>query len=124
MSFYRTMLAAVATLVIASPVLADDAMGSAMTATPSANSMSATTSTSSTTTTTTSTTTHKINLNTASTKDLLKVKGINSSRAKAIIAYRKKNGNFTSVSDLAKVKGFTKMSGSRLQAIEGQLTAE
>jgi competence protein ComEA len=52
----------------------------------------------------------------------MKVKGINASKARAIVAYRKKHGNFKTLDDLAKVKGFTKMKSNDLQAIQDQLT--
>jgi competence protein ComEA len=111
MSFYRSILAAVAAVAIASPVFADD---------------SATTSTdnNATTTTTQSTEQTKVNLNTASAKDLVKVKGLNAAKARAIVAYRKKHGNFKSIEDLANVKGFKKMNADSLKAIEDQLTVE
>ncbi len=114
MSFFRTLLAATAALMIASPVLADE--------TPASATAPATMSTSATTTTSSSTTQTQININTASAKDLMKVKGISASKARAIVSYRKKHGNFTSTDDLAKVKGFTKMKPNTLQAIQGQLT--
>lgn len=50
----------------------------------------------------------KININTANKKTLMTVKGITSEKARNIISYRIKHGNFKSVNDLLKVKGFTK----------------
>lgn len=47
----------------------------------------------------------KVNINTADEAALTSVKGIGKSRAKAILAYREKNGPFESVDDLTKVKG-------------------
>jgi competence protein ComEA len=47
----------------------------------------------------------KVNINTADEAALTSVKGIGKSRAKAILAYREKNGAFKSVDDLTKVKG-------------------
>lgn len=63
-----------------------------------------------------------VNLNTASFRELMRVKEINATRARAIIAYRKKHGDFKSVDALAKVKGFTKMKLNELQRIQDQLT--
>lgn len=49
---------------------------------------------------------NKINLNTASAKDLLHiVKGIGEKRALAIIQYRQKHGKFRNITDLAAIKG-------------------
>lgn len=49
-----------------------------------------------------------VDLNTASQSELETVKGIGPAKAKAIIEYRKKNGNFKSADDLDKVPGFGK----------------
>lgn len=125
MSFYRTILAAAAAIAIASPVLADD------TAAPAADANQAmqvsdntqTTTTNETTTTTTTTET-KINLNTASAKDLMKIKGLNAAKSRAIVAYRKKHGSFKTTDDLSNVKGFKKMDSDALKSIEDQLTVE
>jgi comEA protein len=63
----------------------------------------------------------KVDLNKASKKELMTVKGLNSAKAKAIVSYRKKHGDFKSVEDLKQVKGFKKMSDDQLKAIEDQL---
>ncbi|MGD9008100.1 MAG: helix-hairpin-helix domain-containing protein [Desulfobacteraceae bacterium] len=47
----------------------------------------------------------KVNINTANLKTLSGLKGIGPERAKSIIDYRTKNGNFESIEDLKKVKG-------------------
>ena len=107
--FYRALLAAVAAVLIATPVFADDMTG-------------ATDTTGTEVTQTTEQT--KVNINTATAKELMKVKGINASKARAIVAYRKKNGNFTSVDGLAQVKGFKKLNQTKLQTIYNQLTVE
>lgn len=49
-----------------------------------------------------------VDLNTATEAQLKSIKGIGDAKAKAIVEYRTKNGNFKSVDDLAKVKGFGK----------------
>ncbi|MFZ5483233.1 MAG: ComEA family DNA-binding protein [Pseudomonadota bacterium] len=56
-----------------------------------------------------------VNLNTATQAELEAVKGIGPAKAKAIMAYRDKNGGFKSVDELAKVKGFGKASASKLK---------
>lgn len=54
----------------------------------------------------------KININSADEHHLALVKGFGDKRAKAIIAYRKRNGDFKVAGDLVKVKGI----GSKLMA--------
>ena len=49
-----------------------------------------------------------VDLNTASQAELETVKGIGPAKAKAIVEFRKKNGDFRSVNDLDKVPGFGK----------------
>jgi len=49
--------------------------------------------------------TGKININTATAKELALIPGIGPVTAKSIIAYRKKNGKFKSTKDLLNVKG-------------------
>ena len=46
-----------------------------------------------------------ININTADKNTLIKLPGIGNKTADAIIAYRKKHGNFSKISDLKKIKG-------------------
>jgi competence ComEA-like helix-hairpin-helix protein len=60
----------------------------------------------------------KINLNTASVEELVKLKGVGSKIAARIIEHREKHGLFTSVADLIKVKGIGK---KRLEQNEGKL---
>jgi competence protein ComEA len=117
MSFYRTLLATLAAVAIASPVFADD------TTTTTGTTGNDTTATQTTATDQGMTGTEaKININTATAKQLMTVKGINSSKARAIVTYRKKHGNFKSLNDLNKVKAFTKMNSTDLKAIQDQLT--
>ena len=49
--------------------------------------------------------TQKLNVNTATAKQLVKLKGIGKTRAERIVAYRKAHGDFKTVADLSKVKG-------------------
>jgi competence protein ComEA len=119
MSFYRTLLAALAAVVIASPVFAEDMATTDATA-PAAEATQASTDAAAPAAMTDA----KVNVNKASVKELVKVKGLNASKARAIVAYRKKNGDFKSVEDLAKVKGMKKMKAEDLKAIEDQLTVE
>ena len=115
MSFYRTLLAAVAAIALASPVFADDT-------TTTTTTMGTDATTTQTATGGTTATETKINVNTATTKELMTVKGINSAKARAIVTYRKKHGGFKTLDDLAKVKSFSKMKTTDLKAIQDQLT--
>lgn len=47
----------------------------------------------------------QININTATVDELQKLHGIGAAKAKAIVDYRKANGNFKNASDLTKVPG-------------------
>jgi competence protein ComEA len=115
MSFYRTILTAVAAVAIAAPAFADDA-AMPSTAAPTNSTMQNQTAVGSTEA--------KINLNTATAKELLKVKGLNAPKARAIIAYRKKHGEFKSLDTLAKVKGFKRVKPNTMKEIQDQLTLE
>ena len=102
MSFYRTLMATVAALGLATSVFAADD------ATPAAS----TDSTTQTTTTEMTTTAQaapeavtQVNVNTATAEELAKVKGLNAAKAAKIVKYRDANGNFSSLDDLKKVKG-------------------
>lgn len=46
-----------------------------------------------------------VDINSANCEELMRIPGIGESRAKAIIEYREKNGNFTAVEDVMKVNG-------------------
>ena len=50
----------------------------------------------------------KVNINSATVKELIAVRGIGKKKAAAIIAYRTENGGFDSIEDLKKVKGIGK----------------
>lgn len=114
MSFYRSILAAVAAMALVAPAFADDTTTSTMGADTA---MTQTSDSSSATET-------KVDLNKATAKELMKVKGISSSRAKAIIAFRKKNGDFKSLDEVAKVNGFKNMNEKTLKSIQDHLSVE
>lgn len=57
-----------------------------------------------------------VNLNTATVEQLDAVKGIGTGKAKAIVEYRNKNGQFKSVDDLKNVKGFGAKSVDKLRS--------
>jgi competence protein ComEA len=56
-----------------------------------------------------------VNLNTATQAELEAVKGIGPAKAKAIMAYRDKNGSFKNVDELGNVKGFGKATLAKLK---------
>jgi competence protein ComEA len=132
MSFYRSLLAAVAAIVIASPVFAEEAVApeqaaSSETLQVADNSGASTPDATTQQTTSTdqqATDQEKVNLNKATVKQLVKVKGINASKARSIVAYRKKHGDFKSTDDLSNVKGFKKMKPDMLKEITDQLSVE
>lgn len=145
MSFYRTLLAALATVVIASPVFAADdssanaaknaaaPAASASTAAPAQQAPAAVQVADASATAqapaasqspAASSEPSKVNLNKASAKDLMQVKGMNASKARAIVAYRKKHGDFKSIDDLNNVKGFKKIKPDTMKEIENQLSVE
>jgi len=66
--------------------------------------------------------THKLNINQASAKELMKLEGMSAYKAHAIVAYRKKNGSFKSLDKLGKVKGFQRIKAEKLQAITHQMS--
>jgi competence protein ComEA len=49
-----------------------------------------------------------VNINTATVKELMTLKGVGQKRAEAIIKYRKEHGKFKNIYELAKVKGISK----------------
>ena len=58
----------------------------------------------------------KININSASVKELSTLPGIGKKKAEAIIAYRTQNGNFPSIDDLKKVEGIGKKTLERIKS--------
>ncbi len=68
-----------------------------------------------------------VNINTATQTELEAVRGLGPSKAKAIMEYREKRGNFRSVDELDNVKGFGKASIDKLRAeltVEGEKSAK
>lgn len=125
MSFYRTFIAAVAAMGLATSVFAADEAATSTTASSTANASQLTVAQADTTATQdqgTTTDQTKVNVNTATAKDLMKVKGLNGAKAKAIIAYRKKHGDFKTLDELKDVKGFKKMSDKTMKQVQDQLT--
>lgn len=57
-----------------------------------------------------------VDINTATQSELESVKGLGPTKAKAIIAYREKNGPFKDVDELDKVKGFGKATINKLRS--------
>jgi len=64
---------------------------------------------------------NKININTASAKELTKLKGIGPVLAERIIKYRQGHGPFQKIEDIMKVKGIGKKT---FNAIKNKITAE
>lgn len=58
----------------------------------------------------------KININTADVETLQALDGIGEVKAKAIVAYRQKNGEFKKVSDLTKVSGIGSSTVSKIKS--------
>ena len=129
MSLHRMLIAAVAALGLTTVAFAADDVTPASSDT-SAQAVAAPTvvaDAQSTTTTTQKTETvtvtqDKVNLNTATAKELSKVKGLSAAKAKSIVSYRKKHGEFKSLDDLKQVKGLKRMKTEQLKTVEDQLT--
>jgi len=63
----------------------------------------------------------KTDLNKASAQELLLVKGLNTSKVRAIITYRKKNKGFKSLDELSQVKGMKRLKSDEMKVIQEQL---
>jgi competence protein ComEA len=133
MSIYRRLIVAVAAMGLATSVFAAEDAATTTTTTettaaapaeaaPAPSAEAAAPAATETTTTTTTTSADKLDLNKASVKDLMKLKGVSAAKAKAIVTYRKKHGDFKSVEDLKEVKGFKKLNEKKMQEIADQLT--
>lgn len=127
MSFYRSLITAIATLGLATSVFAAD---ESATSTPGSSSndthsIAQTADASNATNAaapTAEATEQKVDINKASAKELMKVKGLTKRTAKAIVAYRKAHGDFKSFDELKEVKGFKKMNEETMKGIEDHLT--
>ncbi len=124
MSFYRTLIAVVAAMGLATAAFAaDEATTSTTTTDTSTKTVQiADSSSSQDATATQGTDQEKVNVNKATVKELMKVKGLNAAKARAIVSYRKKHGDFKTLEDLKMVKGFKKMNDDNMKKIEDQLT--
>jgi competence protein ComEA len=63
----------------------------------------------------------KVNINSATAKDLMKVKGLTRTKANSLVSYRKSHGDFKSLDDLKEVKGFKRINEKNLKKIQEQL---
>ena len=59
--------------------------------------------------------TSKININTATINELIKLNGIGESKAKLIIEYRTKNGKFKDIKDIMNIKGISETLFSKIK---------
>lgn len=123
MSFIRTFVAAVAAMGLATVAFAADESTMQNSGNTSTQAIQVADSSDSSGTDASATTDQqKVNVNTATTKELMKVKGLTATRAKAIYSYRKKHGEFKSLDDLKQVRGFKKLDPKTMQEIQDQLT--
>lgn len=123
MSFYRSIIAAVAAMGLAASVFAaDESTTQTTTGDTTTTTTQQTADASSTQGTEATTEQSKVDVNKATAKELMKVRGLNVAKAKAIVAYRKKHGDFKSLDELKEVKGFKKMNDESLKEIQDQLT--
>jgi competence protein ComEA len=63
----------------------------------------------------------KIDINTASAEDLMKIKGVGRILADRIVEYRYQNGRFASIDDIKSVKG---MGAALFEKIKNKINAE
>jgi len=100
--YFRTFIAAIAAFGLATSVFAAEE-----TQAPADASAQLTTAANTVDTQATTAEEAKLNVNTATMQDFVKA-GFTKAKAKAIIGYRKKHGDFKSLDDLKQVKGFKK----------------
>ena len=117
MSFYRTFIATLAAAGLASAGWAAVTTDAAKQQDPAVKTVKASKKSASP-----ESLAEKVNLNKATVKELEEVKGLNPNKARSIVSYRKKNGDFKSVDDLKQVKGFKRMNEKTLKDIQDRLT--
>lgn len=116
MSFYRNFIIAVASLGLSTAVLAAQGPNAAAGHAGAANKQEIQQATA------TSAESLKVDINKATVEELAKIKGMNHAKAKSIVSYRKKHGEFKSLDELKEVRGFKKMNEKALKDIQGQMT--
>lgn len=61
----------------------------------------------------------KVNVNTASAKELADGLGLTAAESEALVAYRAKNGNFATIDDIRKVPG---VDSAKIEAVKDRIT--
>lgn len=118
MFFSRTLLVVLTAFALSAPVFADDTTSTQ----PPVDASSSAQQTMGSDQQSDSAMQEKVDINKATMKELKKVKGLSHAKAKAIVSYRKKHGDFKSLDDLSNVKGFKKMKPETMKSIQDQLT--
>lgn len=123
MAFYRTVITAVAAMGLATsvfaaeetqhiaPSLAENTAMEASTSAPAATKEAAKPAEE-----------HKVDVNKATVKELAQVKGLSHAKARVIVNYRKKHGDFKSLDEIREIKVFKKMHEEHWKKIEEQLS--
>jgi competence protein ComEA len=123
MTFYRSAIAAVVAMGLAASVFAaDENTNKAQNPADAAPQAMQTADASQQAGQATTTEQTKVDINKATAKELMKVKGMSAAKAKAIVAYRKKHGDFKSMDELKDVKGFKRVNEETMKQIQDQLT--
>lgn len=122
MSLYRLLVVMVASMGLATVAFATDQGSNNQNSNDTQMIQVADSDSSSSATTSSTMEQTKVNINTATTKELMKVKGLTASKAKSIVMYRKKHGDFKSLDDLKQVKGLKNLDDQTMQSIQDQLT--